>query len=127
MVHRLLCKANILTGRSFFRAQKKRAPEPKKKVTSDNYYGTVSEGDTNPNSRCEESEIACLRYIPFLPKIFKNASREHFFVEDERENPATNSTTDHLPKVESLSDDVVEDNSSTDLMAPKHHNLNRKN
>ncbi|PHT44717.1 hypothetical protein CQW23_13875 [Capsicum baccatum] len=38
---RFLYEANILTGRRVFSAQKKQAPEPKKKVTPDNYYGTV--------------------------------------------------------------------------------------
>ncbi|KAF3612597.1 hypothetical protein FXO38_36761 [Capsicum annuum] len=41
MVHRLLYEANILTGRRVFGAQKKQTPESKKKVTSNNYYGTV--------------------------------------------------------------------------------------
>ncbi|PHT54145.1 hypothetical protein CQW23_08607 [Capsicum baccatum] len=41
MVHRLLYEANILTGRRVFGAQKKQTPESRKKVTSDNYYGTV--------------------------------------------------------------------------------------
>lgn len=71
---------NISTGRRVFGAQKKKAPEPKKKVTSDNYYGdSDSEGETDaretgisreennfsereihfdPNSLREESEIA---------------------------------------------------------------------
>ncbi|PHT96975.1 hypothetical protein BC332_34100 [Capsicum chinense] len=72
---------NILTGRRVFGAQKKQAPEPKTKVTSDNYYGdSDSEGETDareigigaceennfsggevhfdPNSLREESEIA---------------------------------------------------------------------
>lgn len=71
---------NILTGRRVFGAQKKQAPERKKKVTSDNYYGdSDSEGETDageigisareennfsgreihfdPNSLREESEI----------------------------------------------------------------------
>ncbi|KAG5584551.1 hypothetical protein H5410_044985 [Solanum commersonii] len=71
---------NILTGRRVFGAQKKQAPEPKKKATSDNYYGdSDSEGETDarengisaheennisqrevhfdPNLLCEESEI----------------------------------------------------------------------
>lgn len=71
---------NILTGRRVFGAQKKQAPEPKKKVTSDNYYGESDrEGETDageigisareennfsgrevhfdPNSLREESEI----------------------------------------------------------------------
>ncbi|CAN4097332.1 unnamed protein product [Withania somnifera] len=86
---------NILTGRRAFGAQKKQAPEPKKKVTSDNYYGDGdSEGETDvreigisareennfsgrevhfdPNSLREESEIG----HDSLFKSFENIERD---------------------------------------------------
>ncbi|KAM3268434.1 hypothetical protein P3S67_031375 [Capsicum chacoense] len=90
-----MVRTNILTGRRVFGAQKKQAPEPKTKVTSDNYYGdSDSEGETNareigigaceennfsgrevhfdPNSLREESEIA----HDSLFKSFDNVARD---------------------------------------------------
>ncbi|PHT87377.1 hypothetical protein T459_09483 [Capsicum annuum] len=62
----ILCLRRNLTGfldqihiwQELFWSSKEAVPKPKKKVTSDNYYRMVSEGDTNPNSLREESEIA---------------------------------------------------------------------
>lgn len=69
---------NILTGRRVFGAQKKQAPEPKKKATSDNYYGdSDSEGETdareNGISAHEENNIS-QREVHFDPNLLREES-----------------------------------------------------
>ncbi|KAL3358506.1 hypothetical protein AABB24_015560 [Solanum stoloniferum] len=69
---------NILTGRRVFGAQKKQAPEPKKKATSDNYYGdSDSEGETdareNGINAHEENNIS-QREVHFDPNLLREES-----------------------------------------------------
>lgn len=69
---------NISTGRRVFGAQKKQAPEPRKKVTSDNYYGdSDGEGETDAIetgiSACEEN-IFSEREVQFDPNALREES-----------------------------------------------------
>ncbi|XP_060201744.1 uncharacterized protein LOC132630187 isoform X1 [Lycium barbarum] len=70
---------NISTGRRVFGAQKKQAPEqPKKKVTSDNYYGdSDSEGETDAReigiSAREENKFS-EREVHFDPNALREES-----------------------------------------------------
>ncbi|XP_055812363.1 uncharacterized protein LOC129882196 [Solanum dulcamara] len=69
---------NVLTGRRVFGAQKKQAPEPKKNVKSDNYYGdSDSEGETDAReigiSAHEESNFS-EREVHFDPNSLRDES-----------------------------------------------------
>lgn len=71
-------ETNILTGRRVFGAQKEQAPEPKKKATSDNYYGdSDSEGETdareNGISAHEENNLS-QREVHFDPNLLREES-----------------------------------------------------
>ncbi|PHT48176.1 hypothetical protein CQW23_12384 [Capsicum baccatum] len=79
------------------------APEPKKKVTLDSYYGTVSEGDTDLNSLREESEIAHASLFKFSSKTSYEVS---IFADDSWNKGPGPHMKSHLKKNLFTDDDV---------------------